>query len=52
MRKNKAKIILDLSKENSELRKQIAEMSSYTALLEQLFQEIYKKLYEPKRKTN
>lgn len=51
MRKNKAKIIVDLSAENTELRKQTAEMSSYISLLEKLFQEMYKLLYEPKRKT-
>ncbi len=46
MRKNKNKIILDLSKENSELRKQIAEMSSYIDLLEKLFTELYKLCFQ------
>lgn len=43
MRKNKAKIIVDLSAENTELRKQTAEMSNYISLLEKLFIEMYKK---------
>ena len=41
MRQNKDKIITDLSKENSELRKNFADIAMYLSEIERLYLDLY-----------